>query len=222
MATSPWEDEEPPSIEVERLSSPHRLSPKGSRTRAAVLNGTEELMLAEGYAAVTYRGVAARAGVTPANVQYYFPTIDELFLGLLGERTQAIVDRLAEASKTDAPLRSVWEYASDERGSALLMEFLALANHRKAIREAIGEGGERVRQAQLQALTAKWKEYGIDADTFPPPAVIFLISAIPRMLQLEEAVGTRTGHEEVVALVERYLDQLEPRARQRGRRARNS
>jgi len=34
--------------------------------------------------------------------------------------------------------------------------------------------------------------------------------------------GTRTGHEEVVALVERYLDQLEPRGRKRGRRARSS
>ena len=122
-------------------------------------------------------------------MQYYFPTIDDLFLGLLRERTQGIIDRLSEATEADQPLRAVWEYASDEHGSALLMEFLALANHRKAIRDEIGEGGERVRQAQLKAVAARWPQYGIDEGEFPPPATVFLISAIPRMLQLERAVG---------------------------------
>ena len=200
------------------MTSPHRLSAKGSRTRAAVIAATEALMLEEGYAAVTFRNVAARAGVNPGNVQYYFPTIDDLFLGLLRDRTQGIVDRLEAAAETDQPLRAVWEYASDERGSALLMEFLALANHRKAIRDEIGAGGERVRQAQLAAVAAKWPEYALDDAAFPPPAAVFLISAIPRMLQLERSVGTRTGHDEVLALVRRYLDQLEPR-RPRPRRA---
>ena len=182
-----------------------------------VIAATEALMMEEGYAAVTYRNVAARAGVNPGNVQYYFPTIDDLFLGLLRERTQGIVDRLNELAETDQPLRAVWEYASDERGSTLMLEFLALANHRKAIRDEIGEGGDRVRQAQLKALKAKWPEYGIDKADFPPPAAVFLISAIPRMLQLERAVGTRTGHDEMLKLVRRYLDQLEPRAKRRRR-----
>jgi AcrR family transcriptional regulator len=192
------------------VSSTRRLTTKGSQTRAAVLAATEAVMFEEGYAAVTFRQVAARAGVNAGNVQYYFPTLDDLFLGLLRDGTEAIVDRMRDLAESDRPLRAVWEYVSDERGSALLMEFLALAKHRKAIRDEIGEGGERVRQAQLNAIASKWADYNLDERQFPLPAALFLISAIPRMLQLERAVGTRTGHEEILALVRRYLDELEP------------
>jgi AcrR family transcriptional regulator len=195
------------------MPDPNRLSPKGSRTRAVVLDSAEGLMLEEGYAAVTYRNVAARAGVTAANVQYYFGTIDELFLALLRQRTQGIIERLQELSDSDQPLRAIWRYAGDAHGSALLMEFLALANHRKAIRDELGEGGERVRQAQVRAVTKKLKEYGVDTRMFPPPAVVFLMTAAARMRHVEEGVGTHTGHVEATRMVERLLDQVEPRKR---------
>jgi hypothetical protein len=45
----------------------------------------------------------------------------------------------------------------------------------------------------------------------PPAALLFLLSAVPRMVSLEEAFGTVTGHAETIALVEELLDQLEPR-----------
>jgi len=199
-----------------------RLSPKGLRTRAGVLDSTEELMLEDGYAAVTYRIVAARAGVTYANVQYYFPTIDELFLELLRERTRGIVQRLEELTDADQPLRAVWNYASESRGSALLMEFLALGNHRKAIRDELGEGGERVRQAQTRFVAKKLKEYGVDTRKYPPSAVVFLMTATARMRHVEEAVGTHTGHAEAVRLVERFLDEFEPRRRRASRRRKAS
>ena len=44
-----------------------------------------------------------------------------------------------------------------------------------------------------------------------PAALLFLMSAIPRMIHLEETFGTVTGHVEAVALVERFLDRVEPR-----------
>ena len=203
------------------MPDPSQLSEKGSRTRAAVLDSVEDLMREQGYASVTYRNVAARAGVTATNVQYYFPTIDELFLALLRERTEGIIERLEELSNSDQPLRAVWRYASDADGSALLMEFLALANHRKAIRDELGEGGERVRQAQVRAISKKLKEYGVDTRMFPPSAVVFLMTAAARMRHVEEVAGTHTGHVEATRLVERFLDQFEPRKRrsQRNREA---
>jgi AcrR family transcriptional regulator len=204
------------------MPDPARLSPKGLRTRAAVLDSTEELMLEDGYAAVTYRNVAARAGITPANVQYYFPTIDDLFLDLLRERTQGIVERLGELTDADQPLRAVWTYVSEPRGSALLMEFLALGNHRKAIRDELGEGGERVRRAQTRVVARKLREYGVDTQGFPASAVVFLMTATARMCHVEEAVGTRTGHVEAVRLVERLLDEFEPRRGRTGRRRKAS
>src|SRR4051812_29435894 len=129
-----------------------------SAKRAAILQGAEHLMLDEGYAAVTYRAVATRAGVAPGLVQYYFPTLDDLFVALLREDTDRILDSIAATAEAEQPLRAVWEYAGNRKGTALLMEFMALANHRKGIGAVIGEGGERVRQAQLEVLTAKWPD----------------------------------------------------------------
>lgn len=182
-----------------------------SKTRAAIVRSTERLMLEQGYAAVTYRGVATAAGVTPGLVQYYFPVIDELFIAVLRTGTERVIEHLAQATEADQPLRALWRYANSRSGTALLLEFMALANHRKHIAPVIGEGGERVRQAQLATLTGVWRRYRLPEDDISPAALLFLMSSIPRMIHLEETFGTTTGHTETVALVERFLDRVEPR-----------
>src|SRR3954454_17679595 len=72
----------------QEMATPRRVGAETSETRALLLDRAEELMLAEGYAAVSYRVLAARAGVTGGLVQYYFPTLDHLFLALLGRRSE--------------------------------------------------------------------------------------------------------------------------------------
>ena len=54
-----------------------------STARQALIQATAQIMLEEGYAAATSRRVAAKAGVKPALVHYYFPSMDELFLAVL-------------------------------------------------------------------------------------------------------------------------------------------
>jgi AcrR family transcriptional regulator len=168
-------------------------------------------MVAEGYAAVTYRAVAAGAEVTPGLVQYYFSSLDDLFAAVLRESTDQILVRLAETADADQPLRAVWGYASSQAGTALMLEFMAVANHRKAVAPVIGEGGERVRKAQLAAVERAWERYGL-GDIISPAALLFLMSSVPRMIRMEETFGTVTGHAETVELVEALLDQLEPRS----------
>ncbi len=92
------------------------------------------------------------------------------------------------------------------------MQFMGLATQRPAVGAVIGEGGERVRRALVDAVSARWSAYGLDEDELPPPALVFLLGSIPRMMHLEEALGTFTGHTETVALVERFLDRVEPEA----------
>lgn len=178
--------------------------------RAAILAGTEQLMLEQGYGVITFRSVATRAGVAAGLVQYYYPSLDDLFIAVLRSWTDGVIEQLTEAGRSDAPLRALWQYANDRTGTALIMEFVALANHKDAVREVIGEGGERVRRAMVAAVSTKWKDYQLDEDEFPPPAVLFLLSCIPRMVLLEETLGTYTGHAETVALIERFLDRVEP------------
>jgi AcrR family transcriptional regulator len=196
-----------------RASARRRVGSATSTTRAVIVASTEQLMLEAGYASVTYRSVAARAEVTAGLVQYYFPSLDDLFLAVLRLGTDRIVADVQRMFRRDRPLHAIWRYVSDAAGAALIVEFMALANHRKAIWEELGAGGERVRQAQLDGLAARWAHYGIDERDLPPAGLLFMLTAIGRMARLEEAFGTETGHAEAIALVRRFLDTVEPASR---------
>ncbi|MBX7446924.1 TetR/AcrR family transcriptional regulator [Mycolicibacterium sp. 3033] len=178
--------------------------------RQAILAATEEVMLSDGYGAITYRSVAAAAGVTAGLVQYYFPSLDELFVAVLRESTDRLIERLTSATDAAQPLREVWAYANNPGGTALLMQFAALAHQVPEVAKVIGEGGERVRQALVQTLSHKWADYGLADTDLTPGAALFLLAAIPRMMFLEQSLGTSTGHQEALALVERFLDRVEP------------
>lgn len=156
-------------------------SRSGARQSAklqGILAATEALMLDQGYGAVTFRSVANAAGVAAGLVQYYFPSLDDLFVAVLRSATDRLIADLQRASESDQPLRGAWAYANNAAGTALLMEFMALANHRSAVRAVIGEGGERVRQALLTTIRSRWAAYGLDENTLPPAAVLFLLSCI--------------------------------------------
>lgn len=184
---------------------------RSAATRAQLITATKRLLLADGYAAITYRSVATAAGVTPGLVQYHFPLMDQLFEAVLETGTDRLVERLARAADSAQPLRTIWAYARDPAGTALLLEFMAMARHRKSIAPALGAGGERLRKALLDTLEPTLRQYRLAGQEIPASALLFLMSAIPRMMHLEESLGTHTGHAEVVELVERYLDQVEPR-----------
>src|SRR4029453_15626752 len=117
------------------MTSTRRVGAETSKTRDALLAGVERLMVERGYGGVTYRAVAAQAGVTPGLVQYYFPTLDEVFLAAIRRRSAQNLARLAEAldAHADQPLRVLWDYSQDESTAAVTTEFLALGNHRKSI-----------------------------------------------------------------------------------------
>src|SRR5215467_11608828 len=108
-------------------------------TRNALLDAAQELMLDEGYAAVTTRRVATKAGLNSAMVFYYFDSLDGLFIELFRRGAERSFERLQDALSSDQPLWGFWDLIHDRAGSALTMEFIALANHRKAIRAEIAD-----------------------------------------------------------------------------------
>jgi AcrR family transcriptional regulator len=202
------------------MAPSRRVGTETSRTRALLLDVTERLLVEESFAAVTSRRVASEAGVNAALVHYYFPTLDDLFVAVYKRRTEHLVQRLTEDLQTDQPLWAMWEYNSDRTGTALASEFLALANHRKAIRAEIAEVAERLHALQLDALSGVLERYGIDTEVVTPAAVVMLMVAIPRAMVIEEALGMTGGHQEARALVEHFLERLEgPRRRTARRRS---
>lgn len=167
-------------------------------------------MLAEGYAAVTSRQVAAAAGLKPQLVHYYFRTMDDLFLALFRRRSEQGLARQAEALGSPQPLWALWELSREARGTALTMEFIALAHHRKAIRAEIAASAERFRAEQLAGLTSVLERYGVCADVCPPLVFTVLLSSVSRFLVIEhEALGMTSGHPETVAFVEGWITRLE-------------
>ena len=200
------------------MANARRVGAETSKTRDLLLDGVERLMLEEGYAAVTYRAVAAKAGVTAGLVQYYFPTLDDIFVAAIRRRSGQNLARLTEAlASTEQPLRMLWEYSREESAAAFTTEFLALGNHRKSIRAVIAEVTEQVRQLQLEAVRRATAGKNVAIGELSPDALLFLVTGIPKLVRLEEGVGVTTAHDEVVQAFETYLDEVEPRPRARRR-----
>ena len=119
-------------------------------------------------------------------------------LGRLFEQVMAAED----------PLAALWTFQSGWAQSALGVEFLALANHRKSIRDVLADTTDEARDAQTQALARVSSQSVIDPEILPPIALTTILVAIARTLANEERVGITRGHEEVRTFVKWGLANL--------------
>ncbi|MGB3476557.1 MAG: helix-turn-helix domain-containing protein [Mycobacterium sp.] len=192
------------------MAAPRKAKSADNATRRRLIEATARLMRDEGYAAATSRRVAAEAGVRQALVYYYFPTMDDLFVEVLRVGADVALDRMRAALTDDDPLRALWAINSDTRLTSLNTEFMALANHRKAIRTELKAYAERVRDIETAAVTVALRANGVDLAEYPPIAISILIAQTARNLCNESAVGVTQGHEELRALIDRELGRLAP------------
>jgi AcrR family transcriptional regulator len=187
-----------------------RIGTETSKSRGVLLDAAERLMLEEGYAAVTSRRIAARAGLKPQLVHYYFRTMDDLFLALFRRRADQGLERQARALDSAQPLWSLWDLSRDPRGTALTMEFTALANHRKAIQAELSASAERYRAGLLEGFRLVLARYEIDETDYPPIVCAVLLTSISTFLVIEQAMlGMTTGHDETITFVEDLIRRLE-------------
>lgn len=190
-------------------SSPRRIGAEDSTTRAQLVDAAEALLLDDGYAAVTSRRVAAKAGLKPQLVHYYFRTMDDLFLEVFRRRAERDLAGFERAIAAGTSLRDLWRMNTDTRGARFNIEFVALANHRKAIRTEIARYAERFRAAQVEAVRAALEGHGVSEDELPPIVALLTMTGISQVLALEDALGVTTGHDVTRAYVERTIARLE-------------
>jgi AcrR family transcriptional regulator len=200
------------------MAAPRRPRAATAEKRTRLLDAVEEIMLKEGYAAVSSRSVAAAVGIQAPLVHYYFPTLDDLFVAVLRRRAERNVERMAEALASPEPLRAWWELASDPRGTALFVELLAAANHRPALKAEVGDVARAVRRMQMERLASVLDEYGIDPDELPPALVAAAIQGLAFSLVQDQVAGYETAHEEAAAAMARLVAHLEERRAHRRRR----
>lgn len=187
-----------------------RVGAESSATRATILEAAYQLICDEGYASVSTRRVAARAGLKPSLVHYYFPTTDDLLLAMSRRGAEDSDRMLDEALNSDDPIRALWRFLADSSRTAAALEFMALANHREAVRVHMAAHSEAMRSRQAEALKRLLGDRLSDADGCAADALSLILAGIGRALVMEGGLGVTAGHEEARAFVERWLDRLVP------------
>ncbi len=191
------------------MASTRRIGSPDAKNRTVLLDAAEQLMLEEGYAAVSSRNVARKAGLKYQLVYYYFRTMDDLFLAVFQRRAEEGLRRQATILAAENPLRALWKFDLDAASSgALTMEFVALANHRKVIRDALVDYSSRFRETEIEIVRAVLPRYRIDPDIWPPEVVAFVMAGVSRTMALEGALGMTTAHAETLSFVREHLARL--------------
>ncbi|EKF22911.1 bacterial regulatory s, tetR family protein [Mycolicibacterium hassiacum DSM 44199] len=191
------------------MMAARRIGAPDAKNRGVLLDAAEKLLLEEGYAAVTSRRVAERAGLKPQLVHYYFRTMDDLFLALFRRMAEAGFDALATALAAPQPLWALWRFSTQHDAARLTIEFMGLAIHRKELRAEIVDTAERFREEQNKAIEAALARYGIDTNEVPPVVWTVFATSVSQALALERALGITSGHAEMFAYCESWIRRLE-------------
>jgi RND family efflux transporter MFP subunit len=90
-------------------------------TRRAILDAALELFIADGYAQVSIRNIAAKVEYSPGAIYSYFPSKDEIFFALAEEGFREIGERQFAGAPSDDPLDDVravvwrlYEFSKDQ------------------------------------------------------------------------------------------------------------
>jgi AcrR family transcriptional regulator len=178
-------------------------------SKTIILDKTEQLMMEEGYAAVTTRRVAAEAGMKPPLVHYYFKTTDELLLALYRRQSDRAMESLQEGLRSEQPLTAIWRFNLERGRTALALEFMALANHRKAIRDEIARRAEAFRQVQAEALRDLFRAGADPAQVEMQEAAALCVAGVARALVMEEGLGISRGHADAEGLMAWLIERIE-------------
>lgn len=187
-----------------------RLGTESAKNRILLIEAAEGLLQEEGYAAITARKVASRAGLKLPLVYYYFKTMDDLILEVVRKNTAKRLKRFVRALASPEPLRAIWELNRSPSSAISTTELIAMANHREAIRAEVVGIAREFRTLQIEAVDRLLAARGIDREKYPAEGIVTIITALTRAMTQDCALGVTDGYDEAVALVERGLEFLSP------------
>lgn len=191
------------------MATPRRIGATDSKNRFVLLDAAEQLLIEEGYAAVTSRRVAERAGLKPQLVHYYFRTMEDLFLAVFRRRAEEGMAVLTAALQSPQPLWALWRFSTAQETTRLTMEFMGLANRWKPLRAEIIFYAERFREEQNKVIAAALHRHGVEASEVPAVVWTVFATSVSQTLVIERALGMDTGHAETIDFCEQWLRRLE-------------
>jgi AcrR family transcriptional regulator len=187
-------------------------SPARRDATEALLDAAEALLVELGYAAITVRKLADRAGVNHGLVHYYFGSMEEVFLQTLERFTDRLVERQRELYSAEVPFVRKWrtamEYLQSDFDSGyqkVWFELQAMAWNHEEMRDRVGAVLHRWIDVLTPAFDLGLDELGVDKARFPTAAVVSLVTTFNQGVMLEHLSGVTSGHDELLAMIERWL-----------------
>ena len=134
---------------------------KGAERIVEIVRAGSEILLEEGFSAVTKRKVATRLGIAHGNVGYYFPTRESLWRAVVDYEISELNDKYPSdlKSNTNDPQSCFDEYLSvymvsyeDRKFGYFITHLEAYAEINAAVRELRDEMYERILQRIIERI----------------------------------------------------------------------
>lgn len=197
-------------LKLERASRVRGRRPKKSElsTRNDILDATERLMIRDGYATLSTRKLAKEAGVTPALVNYYFKSRDDLLLAALERKNESHTTGVSAALSAHNPVIALWNFYRTKEISSLELEFMASVTHENSVGERMGREIENARAIQLEEISKYLESMGVTRQECNPMVLLMILTGMARSLVIEEILGISSGHQEVKDFLENCFTQI--------------
>ena len=175
----------------------------------AFLDAAERLLVGVGYAGITTRRLAEEAGVNHGLVHYYFGSIENLLVRVLERFTARLIVRQRELYAAELPFIEKWRTAmrylveEDVAYQKVWLELQALAWNRPDLREQVARVHDEWRGVLLEAFEQARVESSIDV---PVGVLVTLVTTFNEGVILNRASGISEGHAELLAWIDRWLD----------------
>jgi AcrR family transcriptional regulator len=170
-----------------------------SDIRPRVIRAARARFLADGVDGSSLRGIAQDAGTSIGMIYYYFPTKDDLFLGVVEDVYAGLLEDLSVALSPDAPVEERIERLYRRAGAMSDVELTVI---RIVIREALVSSSrlerlmERVARGHLPLLLAtvqKGLDEGVLTSRYPVPIHLAAIGVLALFPQIARRVIGQTS-----------------------------
>ncbi len=171
-----------------------RLTPKGERTRARIIDAAARLTYERGVAGTTLEDIRASADVSGSQLQHYFADKDELIQAVIGHQTDMIVGNQRQAGLGDAGGLQAWrdmvittaKNASGRGGCPLGSLGGQLAESDPQARALVAAGFEQWSAAISDGLRALHAAGHLRAGLDPDDLAVTLLAAVQGGLLLAQ------------------------------------
>jgi len=194
------------------------VSPARQEATEALLNAAEALLVEVGYASISTRRLAERAGVNHGLVHYYFGSMEEVLLQTLERFTDRLIERQRQLYSSPGPFIAKWRQAMsfldedlDSGYQKIWFELQAMAWNQPQMATRVRHVTATWLGVLTDALGIAVADYGLE-DVIPLEALVSLVATFNQGIILERLVGVDSGHRALLASIDAWLVDLDAHA----------